>query len=170
MGALRSLRMLMRYGAWADEQIFAAVAALPEGEAVRERPAVFGNMVHTLNHGYVIDRIWQAHLEGRLHGYSARNTKTHPPLEELWRQQREIDAWYVEYADRLSEAAVDEIVRFTFVGGGEGAMTRADILLHVVNHKTYHRGHVADMMMQVPARAPATDLPVFLRDVPTELP
>jgi uncharacterized damage-inducible protein DinB len=161
--------MLMRYGAWADELIFAAVAALPEGEATRERPAVFGNMVHTLNHGYVIDRIWQAHLEGRPHGYTARNTKTYPPLDELWRRQREIDAWYVGYADRLPESAVDEVVRFTFVGGGEGAMTRGEILMHVVNHKTYHRGHVADLMMQVPARAPATDLPVFLRDAPPAL-
>ena len=169
MGALRNLRLLMRYGAWADDKIFSAVAALPEGEATRERPAVFRNIVHTLNHGLVIDRIWQAHLEGRPHGYTARNTATHPPLEELWPLQREIDAWYVGYADRLSEAAADEVVRFTFVGGGEGSMTRADILMHVVNHKTYHRGHVADMMMQVPARAPATDLPVFLRDVPLEL-
>lgn len=170
MGALRSLRMLMRYGAWADERIFEAVAALPDGEATRERPAVFGNMVHTLNHGYVIDQIWQAHLEGRPHGFTARNTKTHPPLEELWRRQRLIDAWYVDYADRLSEAAVDEVVRFTFVGGGDGAMTRGDILSHVVNHKTYHRGQVADMMYQVPARPPVTDLPVFLRDVPLDLP
>ena len=161
--------MLMRYGAWADELIFAAVAALPDGEATRERPAVFGNIVHTLNHGYVIDRIWQAHLEGRPHGYTARNTKTHPPLDELWRLQREIDAWYVGYADRLTDAASDEVVRFTFVGGGEGAMTRAEILMHVVNHKTYHRGHVADLMMQVPARAPAPDLPVFLRDAPPAL-
>jgi uncharacterized damage-inducible protein DinB len=39
-----------------------------------------------------------------------------------------------------------------------------------VNHKTYHRGQVADMMYQVPARPPVTDLPVFLRDVPLDLP
>jgi uncharacterized damage-inducible protein DinB len=170
MYPLRNLRMLMRYAAWADDRIFEAVATLPEGEATLARPAVFGNIVHTLNHGYVIDRIWQAHLEGRPHGFTARNTRTHPPLEALWVQQREIDAWYVEYADRLSEPAVDEVVRFTFVGGGDGAMTRGDILMHVVNHKTYHRGHVADMMCQVPARSPATDLPVFLRDVPLDLP
>jgi uncharacterized damage-inducible protein DinB len=161
--------MLMRYGAWANERFFEAVAALPEGEATRPRSALFGNMVHTLNHAYVIDQIWRAHLEGRPHGFTARNTPTHPPLEELWRAQREIDGWYVDYADRLSEAAAGEVVGFTFVGGGAGSMTRGEILLHVVNHKTYHRGQVADMMYQVPARPPVTDLPVFLRDVPLDL-
>ena len=41
-------------------------------------------------------------------------------------------------------------------------MTRRDILLHVVNHATYHRGWIADMFFQVPARNPTTDLPVYL--------
>lgn len=45
-------------------------------------------------------------------------------------------------------------------------MTREEIILHVVNHATYHRGFVADVFYQVPAKPPATDLPVFLRDVP----
>ena len=49
-------------------------------------------------------------------------------------------------------------------------MTRGDMLLHVVNHKTYHRGYVADMLCQVPARPPTMDLPVFLRDVRLDLP
>jgi uncharacterized damage-inducible protein DinB len=37
------------------------------------------------------------------------------------------------------------------------------IVLHVVNHKTYHRGHIADMLFQIPVQPPTTDLPVFLR-------
>jgi uncharacterized damage-inducible protein DinB len=45
-------------------------------------------------------------------------------------------------------------------------MTRAEILLHVVNHNTYHRGFVAEMFYEVPARPPATDLPVFAREFP----
>src|SRR5256885_7587344 len=35
---------------------------------------------------------------------------------------------------------------FEFVGGGQGAMTREQIVLHVVNHGSYHRGFVSDMM------------------------
>ncbi|HEY7241199.1 MAG TPA: DinB family protein [Burkholderiales bacterium] len=158
-------RTLTRYNAWANELLFAAVAALPEGEAVKPRRSVFRNMVHTLNHNYVIDRIFQAHLEGRSHGYSARNTPDHPPLAELWRAQQDLDRWYVEWSDRISDSALHERVKFAFVGGGEGAMTRGEILQHLVNHTSYHRGFVAQMIYDVPARPPTTDLTVFLRDV-----
>lgn len=169
MGALRNIRMLARYTAWANERLFDALASLPEGEAIAPRRTTFGNMLHTMNHVLVVDLIWQAHLEGRPHGFTARNTETTPSLDELRDAQRAMDDWYAAYADTLSAAAHDEVVRFEFVGGGAGAMTRGDILLHVVNHKTYHRGVVADMISQVPSRPPVMDLPVFLRDVPLAL-
>lgn len=157
-------RMLTRYNAWANNLMFEAVAALPEDEAVRERKSLFRNMVHTLNHNYVIDRIWQGHLEGRDHGYTARNTKDHPPLAELWELQREADGWYINWSDALDDAALDEIVNFTLIGGNAGAMTRGEILLHITSHCSYHRGFVADMFFEVPARPPTMDLPVYLRE------
>jgi len=157
-------RTLTRYNAWANELIFAAVAALPEGEALKPRRSVFRDMVHTLNHNFVIDRIFQAHLEGRGHGYGARNTPDHPPLAELWRAQQEIDRWYVAAYDGMDDSRLNQTVSFTFVGGGEGAMTRGEILQRLVNHTSYHRGFVAQMIYDVPARPPTTDLTVFLRD------
>jgi uncharacterized damage-inducible protein DinB len=157
-------RLLTRYNAWANRLTFDAVAALPAAEATKERPSLFRNMVHTLNHNYVIDRIWQAHLEGREHGYDARNTKDHPPLAELWQAQQAVDRWFLEWAARMTDAALDESVNFVLIGGNAGVMTRGQVLLHVVNHTTYHRGFVADLFYQVPARPPTTDLPVYLRE------
>ena len=156
--------MLARYNAWANRLIFDAVAALPQGEAERERKSLFRNMVHTLNHNYVIDLIWQAHIEGRAHGFTARNTPEHPPLGELWRSQQEIDRWYIEFFEKLSPDDLEREIDFTLIGGNEGRMSRGQMLLHVVNHTTYHRGFVADLFYQVPARPPTTDLPVFLRE------
>ncbi|MDH3288022.1 MAG: DinB family protein [Betaproteobacteria bacterium] len=160
-------RMLARYNAWANQVMFDAVAALPPGEAEKERTSLFKNMVHTLNHNYVIARIWQAHLEGREHGYSARNTPGHPPLPELWRAQQEVDKWYVDWSDSVPDAALDEKVRYTLIGSSEGEMTRGQILLHVVNHSSYHRGFVGDLFFQVPTRAPLMDLPVYFREAAT---
>ena len=165
----RTARMLTRYNRWANEVIFESVAALPEGEATKPRQSLFKNIVHMLNHNYVIDRIFQAHLERREHGYTARNTPDHPPLAELWRTQREVDAWYIGWSDALTPAAIDEKITFTYVGGGQGTMTRGEILLHIVNHTSYHRGFVGDMLYQIPVRAPTMDLTVYLRDVPQEL-
>src|SRR5438552_6430121 len=91
MTTLRNVRTLTRYMAWANDRIFAAVAALPEGEATKPRRSVFKNIVHTLNHVYVIDLIFQAHLEGREHGFTVRNTPDHPPLDELRHMQRKLE-------------------------------------------------------------------------------
>lgn len=157
--------MMMRYKAWANEVTFSTVAALPEGEALKPRMTVFKNMVHTLNHPYVVDQIFQAHLEGRDHGFTARNTPATPPLDELWQAVRALDRWYVELAGRLTERELAEVIRFQFVGGGDGAMSRGEILLHLVNHGTYHRGFVSDMLNQASVRPPPTDLTVYLRDV-----
>ena len=43
-------------------------------------------------------------------------------------------------------------------------MSRRDILLHVVNHTTYHRGHAADILYHLNIFPPTTDLPVFLKE------
>jgi uncharacterized damage-inducible protein DinB len=161
----QAARMLTRYNTWANQLIFDALAALPEGEATKPRSTLFKNMVHTLNHNYVIDLIWQAHLEGRDHGFTARNTPGHPPLEELRGKQQAIDDWYIAWGEAQSEASLAQSVHFTLIGGNRGVMTRGEILLHIVNHTTYHRGFVADLMYQVPgARPPTTDLPVYLRE------
>jgi uncharacterized damage-inducible protein DinB len=164
MSATRTARTLTRYNAWANRVFFDSVFALPEGEAVKPRQTLFKNIVHTLNHNYVIDSIFRAHVEGRAHGYNARNTADHPPLADLWAAQQVFDAWFIEWSDGLSPAELDETINFTFVGGGEGAMTRNEIILHLIIHTSYHRGFAADMFFQVPARPPTTDLPVFLRD------
>ena len=66
-------RSLARYKTWADDLTLRAVAALPAGEAERQRPTLFRSIIGTLNHSNVVDLIWQAHLEGREHGFTARN-------------------------------------------------------------------------------------------------
>lgn len=157
---------LLRYRAWADRLTYDAVAALPEGAAMAPRLTIFGDMLRTLSHTWVVDDIFKAHLTGCAHGYTSRNTPEPLPFDELWRRQQAMNAWYLEYAEGLTPEQAAEVVSFQFIGGGEGSMSREDIILHVINHATYHRGFVADMFYQVPARPPATDLPVFLRDVP----
>ncbi|MEO9135777.1 MAG: DinB family protein [Casimicrobiaceae bacterium] len=164
-----NVRMLTRYNAWANKSIFDAVAALPEGEATKERNpgernSNFRNIVHTLNHNYVIDVIWQAHLQGRDHGLDSRNTIDHPALDPLWRAQQAMDEWYVTYSEQLSDTALNEPVHFTLIGGNKGVMTRDAILLHIVNHSTYHRGFVAQMFRQIPAIPPTMDLPVYFTE------
>jgi len=74
MTLLETTIRMMRFKSWANGITFGTVMGLPAGEALRPRTTRFGNMVHTLNHVFVVDDIFRAHLEGREHGYAARNT------------------------------------------------------------------------------------------------
>jgi uncharacterized damage-inducible protein DinB len=156
--------LLTAYSAWANSLLYAALVEVPEAELNKPRQIIFGNLMRTLNHVHTIDLVWQAHLEGRPHGFTSRTPDVQMTFAELRTAQASIDGWYVRYAEQLSDRCREEVIEFSFIGGGEGSMSRADILLHVVNHTTYHRGHIAAMMYQIPAQPPTTDLPVFLRE------
>jgi uncharacterized damage-inducible protein DinB len=163
MSALRQLCMLTRYSAWGNALLYQSLAKAPRAELVKTRPIVFGSILRTLNHVYSMDLVWRANLEGGSHGFTTRNPEQCPAFDELRSAQTIVDQWYVRYAQGLSVSAAETIMDFTFIGGTQGAMTRADMLLHVVNHTTYHRGHIGDMLYQIPLEPPTTDLPVFLR-------
>ncbi|MEO6986121.1 MAG: DinB family protein [Paralcaligenes sp.] len=160
-----STHLLTHYNAWADTLMFSSIKRMPEGEATKNRPTRFKNIIHTINHIYVIDCMFKAHLEGRPHHFTARNTPTDPPLSELCESKNLIDQWFVDYAASLSTTQLEERVSFQFVDGGAGIMSREEMILHIVNHATYHRGIVVDLMYQVPHTPPVTDLTVFLRDI-----
>ncbi len=160
---MNPLQTMTRYKAWADDLFLSTVATVPDAELTAPRPTVFGSLIRMLNHSYSMDYVWQCHLLGKPHGLSTRHPEHHQPMDELAELQRVIDRWYVDYADTLSDSEMDQDVAFQFIGGGEGRMSRSDIVLHVVNHTTYHRGHVADMLYHLGIFPPTTDLPVFLR-------
>lgn len=157
--------MMTRYRAWANARTYEVVLKAPADEVTRERKTHFRSIAYTLNHVYVIDDIFRAHLTGGKHGYTGRNTADCPSVAELWRKQQALDAWYVDYAEGVSKAALDELVTFDFVDGGQGAMTRAEMLLHLATHTQYHRGFVGDMLNQIPIKPIPTDLPVYLREM-----
>lgn len=164
---MNEVQLLTRYKAWADDVFLSAIAAVPPTELIAPRPIVFGSLVRTLHHSYAMDYVWQCHLLGRPHGLTSRNPGHCPAFAELAASQREMDQWYIDYAQCLSHEALHDRVNFEFIGGGRSAMARGEILLHVVNHTTYHRGHVAGMLYHLGIFPPATDLPVFLEQEAT---
>src|SRR5258708_11903651 len=127
---LRSARLLARYRMWADELTFDAVAALPPGEAAKERPTLFKTMIGTLNHNYLIDLVWQAHLEGRDHGFELRNLVLHEGLPELWRAPQPINPWHIHWSHPQSAQLLDETGHFQFIHGERGERNRGTCFPH----------------------------------------
>lgn len=90
----------------------------------------------------------------------------HPELEALTAAQRRANEWLLAWSEAQSAASLRAAVSFRQVSGEQGTMTRGEILLHIVNHATYHRGWVSDLFFQVPAKPPTTDWNVFLLTAP----
>ena len=161
---MQRLEMLARYKAWADGRLYAMLAGVSAADLAAPTPIFAGSILRTLHHVYLMDVVWKSHLLGIPHGVTTRNPESTPPFSGLRDAQRDIDAWYIDCAAMMTPEAQGETVHFRFIGGGEAAMRREDILLHVINHTTYHRGHITAMLNQIGCQPPATDLPVYLRE------
>ena len=163
MSDLALLRTMADYNRWANGELFDAVRALPDGEAAKTRPGLFSSIVNTLNHPLVTDRIWMAHLAGTRHGHTALNEIVHSDLEPLEIARREMDLAIVDMVASLTRESAQGAVDFTLLSGETGTMSRAMIVMHMINHNTYHRGFVVETFCQIPAPLPLIDLPVFMR-------
>ena len=57
-----------------------------------------------------------------------------------------MDDHYNDLARSWPDAERTETIRFTFVCGSAGVVAHEDILLHLVNHVTYHHGFVSTLL------------------------
>ena len=153
------------YMAWADDVMLKNAEHLLDAELTAPRGALFGSIAGTFDHTLVVGEIFRGHLEGRSHPHRTRYRDEALPYPDVARRLREINDYYVGQARKCTDAELAETITFEFVGGGDGAMTREDILLHLVNHATYHRGFVSTLLYPLNTKSAATDLTVFLRDV-----
>ena len=157
-----TVKLLAVYNAWADQTLFAAMTELPEGILYQKTKTLFGSMVGTLNHNYQVDLIWQAHLSGKQHGFTSRRDALHADFEDLVAAQTGVDQWFINWAEQQTPNTLAETLHFRFTSGQPAQMQRGVMFLHVVNHKTYHRGWVSQMFFDVGAKPPGTDLSVFV--------
>ncbi|WLH38439.1 DinB family protein [Pseudomonas sp. FP2196] len=162
---LATAHLFADYKIWANQRLFDSLEALPPEEITQERKTIFKTMLGTLNHIYVVDRIWQAHLEGRDHGFQSSHDLVHADLGELRQAQQQVDSWYCTWSQQQTEASLNREIDFKFVSGDGGSMSAGAIFLHVINHNSYHRGWVIQMYFEIPQMPPMTDLPVYLREV-----
>jgi uncharacterized damage-inducible protein DinB len=152
------LKTLTAYKRWANGELFDRLLQVHASAPIETAHG----MLRLLNHVYVVDRIFQAHLLGQPHGYTALNTTHTPSLLELWQAVQLLDEWYVQYAAALSASAEQERLNFTYVDGKTACMSRAEMLLHVINHDTYHRGAVGELLHQCGLPVPHDVLSRFL--------
>lgn len=152
------LLSLFNYKAWANAELFTELQKLdPVGHHAELHAAI-----RILNHIFVVDSIFAAHLSGSTHSYEATNTTETPTLGELHSAVTKLDGWYVEYISNVVPELLSENVSFGFTDGGQGRMSREEILVHVATHGGYHRGAVGRIMNEVSVPPPRDIFTAYL--------
>ena len=149
----KPLLSLLAQKSWINRELFDVLATVD----MQAHADVRHSAIRMLNHIYVVDRIFRAHLLGEPHGYAGTNTEQTPELGELHFAVAETDLWFESYAAALSGAELAESIPFQFTDGDAGTMTREEMLFHVVTHGAYHRGNVGQMLKGISV-APPRDL------------
>ncbi|HKR44197.1 MAG TPA: DinB family protein [Paraburkholderia sp.] len=147
-----TLQHLFRYKAWANDELLTALARL----GAWRRLTLTRLAIKALSHSYVVDRIFAAHLQRQAHPYTSANLSELPTLDDLAADIRTSDQEYIKYVCGLDRDALAERLDFVFTDGAPGRMSREEMLIHVINHGTGHRGQVSALML-LNAVSPAKD-------------
>lgn len=157
-------RRFAGYNAWANKRLYDAVGKLPEAEYLKSRPAFFKSIHGALNHILVGDRSWFGRLEGRDTGIQALDQILYADLAGLRVARQAQDARIIAYVDRLSEAELMGSCGYRNFAGKTFTTPVVQVLAHVFNHQTHHRGQAHDLLTQTSVAPPELDLIFYLRD------
>jgi uncharacterized damage-inducible protein DinB len=149
----------LRYSAWASRKLVQAVRAVPDVDLEKAVGISHSSILGTLAHILWADWLWFTRVVGPLE----KPGGTRAALETVWPEVQ--DKW-LAWAERASEAELNRVVEYISILDGQKARTPAwQIVLHVVNHATLHRGQVMGMLRQMGIAPPHTDLMLFYRDL-----
>jgi len=153
-----TLQTLVAHTAWANRQMFGALHAVNSFDTHNGADLI----KRALDHIHVVRCIFQAHLQGVPHSFTAPRREVSPLLQELDRESEAIDRWYV---DAVASLPPDELARprdVRFTDGKVLVMTATEMLLHVVTHTIHHRGNIDVIMQQTGMPRRRDGIPEFV--------
>lgn len=157
---------MYEYHVWANDRLFDHLQQLPSDVFHAEITSVFPSIAQTLGHIYLFDQLYLAVLSG------VSNEDIFPQMP-AWRKEvqgksaaemRPLFAAVTErYRDLLRRTSdPDKAMTITHPKYGSLDTSFAEILRHVVNHGTYHRGNVTAMLRQQGFAGVPTDYLFYL--------
>ena len=154
---LRVFRKLARNNRLANFRLHHACLQLSQEEFVASRVSFFPTIRATLNHIYTVDRFYIDAVKGGTLGLAAfAKEEPFETMAELRRAQAELDEVLIAFVDGLEEdglAATVNIHRGTRI-----QQDRCDdILSHLFQHQTHHRGQAHAMLSGTTIKPPQLD-------------
>jgi uncharacterized damage-inducible protein DinB len=158
------LRTHIDYTAWASARLVEAASQLTTNELTRDFGTADKGVLGTLVHVFAADRIWMARVTGSVPGkfidperdmHLSVLQKEWPPLLKKWQ----------EWTSSLTGDSVAATVAYQDTKGNSYQNLAWQIVLHLVNHGTHHRGQVSGFLRAMGKVPPPLDLVRYYRDL-----
>ena len=144
----QDLRTLLDYHYWARDRLLDALEPLTADQLTRDMGNSFKSIHETVAHVYAAEWAWHE----RWHGHSPTAllpSDQFPDLASIRRTWSELEAKMRGFVDSLGEDGGSRVIDYKLLSGQAGSSPIGQMLQHVVNHASYHRGQVTTMLRQL---------------------
>jgi uncharacterized damage-inducible protein DinB len=147
---LQDLRTMLDYHYWARDRLLDALEPLTPDQLNRDLGSSFKSIRETIVHTYAAEWAWHSRWQGNS-PTSLLPADQFPDVAALRRAWSQHEAEMREFLDRIGEDGVSRVFEYKLLNGQAGASPLWQMLQHVVNHASYHRGQVTTMLRQLGA-------------------
>lgn len=159
------LKQYAAFNVWATQKIAEVILSLPEEKQRQEVPSSFSSLHTTLLHMWDAESIWwqRLKLQERIIVPNQVFTGTTKELvDSLHQQSKQWEDWI----SNASDLSIDHVFQYQTFSKEQYKQPTWQMLLHVFNHGTYHRGQLVNMLRQLGVeKIPATDFIIWARSV-----
>ena len=157
------LGAMLDYHYWARDRVLAAAEALTAEQFTRAMGSSFRSVRDTLAHILGAEEAWLSRWKGQSPG-SLRPAGDFADLASVRRSWAETEQQVRAFVAESGEEGVGRVMSYRLISGAPGASPFWQMLQHVVNHASYHRGQVTTLLRQLGAAPPAPmDMIAFYR-------
>lgn len=160
---LPTLRLLYDYLRWADGRALEAAAKLTPEAYVKDLGSSHRSVRDTLVHIASSQWMWLSRWKGTSPKamWAAAEFPTVDALRARWEP---LAAEIASFVASQTEAALARDVNYVTTEGKPKTFPLGPLMLHCVNHASYHRGQVTTMLRQLGAQPVSTDLVLYLAE------
>jgi len=156
------IQRLYDYNSWANERVLESLRPIDQDVYTDNKQASHGSIRGIIAHIAGAEWIWLQRWKGASPG-SLLAESEFETIEIAAQHLRKIDQDLEEFTSRLTQLDVDERREYTTMEGKAYSNVLSDMLLHVVNHSSYHRGQITTLLRQSGAVPQSTDFIRFVR-------
>ena len=154
------LSKMFNYNKWANTQYRKVLKIIDIEDLKRETK--YGILLDRIVHIFASYQMWHKRLQNES-PKEVIKTSDFNDWNELENKWIEMDNLLLDYVKSSGDDLLDQEVSYTSLDGRKFTRNRTDILFHLIQHPTYHRGQLSSIFKhsELPD-LPATDVVVFL--------